>query len=121
MNRDAGLSRLANELPLRGAPTSIRDDEPLVEYGTDASAVRELIAADASLGAPLDARLPYTGAQVVYAVRAEMARTVDDVLARRTRAVVLDAGAAQAAAPRVAALMSAELGRAVRPLDEPAR
>ena len=108
-------------LPLHGAPTSMRDDEPLVEYGTDASAVRELIAADASLAAPLDARLPYTGAQVVYAVRAEMARTVDDVLARRTRAVVLDAGAAQAAAPRVAALMSAELGRAVPPLGEPAR
>jgi len=116
----ASPSRTAS-LPLRGASANAPDDESLAEYGTDASAVRQLIAADASLAARLDARLPYTGAQVVYAVRAEMARTVDDVLARRTRALVLDAGAAHAAAPRVAALMAAELGRPVRPLDEPTR
>ena len=40
-----------------------------------------------------------------------MARTVDDVLARRTRSLILDARAAVEAAPRVAALMAGELGR----------
>jgi len=52
-----------------------------------------------------------TAAEVVRAVREEMARTVEDVLARRTRALFLDARAAIEMAPRVAALMAQELGR----------
>jgi glycerol-3-phosphate dehydrogenase len=55
--------------------------------------------------------LPITGAQVLWAVRAEMARTLDDVLARRTRALFLNARAALAMAPAVAQLMARELGR----------
>ena len=54
--------------------------------------------------------LAYSKAEVVYAVRAEMARTVDDVLSRRTRARLLARDASAAAAPEVAALMAAELG-----------
>jgi glycerol-3-phosphate dehydrogenase len=67
--------------------------------------------ADPLLAARLDPRLPYTGAEVVHAARAEMARTVDDVLARRTRALFLDVAAARASAPAVVALLAAELGR----------
>ena len=63
-----------------------------------------------SLAAPLHAALPYTGAEVVWAVRNEMARTVEDVLARRTRALFLNARAAEAMAPEVARLMGQELG-----------
>jgi glycerol-3-phosphate dehydrogenase len=48
---------------------------------------------------------------VVWAVRHEMARTVEDVLARRTRALFLNAKAAMRMAPRVAGLMAHELGR----------
>jgi glycerol-3-phosphate dehydrogenase len=59
----------------------------------------------------LDAALPYTIADVTRAVRTEMARTVEDVLARRTRALFLNARAAVAMAPRVAAIVAAELGR----------
>jgi glycerol-3-phosphate dehydrogenase len=59
----------------------------------------------------LDPRLPYCAAQVVWAVRREMARTVEDVLARRLRALFLDAEAALAAAPRVAELLASELSR----------
>ena len=44
-------------------------------------------------------------------MREEMARTVDDVLSRRTRSLILDARAAVEAAPRVAELMASELGR----------
>ena len=79
--------------------------------GSDASAIRRAIEADPSLGQRLDPRLPYTRAEVVLAVRDEMARTVEDVLARRTRALVLDVAAARACASTVAALMAAELGR----------
>ena len=49
--------------------------------------------------AQLDAALPYVEAEVVWAVREEMARTVEDVLARRTRALLLDARASLRAAP----------------------
>jgi glycerol-3-phosphate dehydrogenase len=117
--RSAGLRALpvrTASLPLHGAQPAAPDDSPLHEYGTDAADVQRLVTADASLGARLDPRLPYTGAQVVYAVRTEMARTVEDVLARRTRALFLDADAARAAAARVATLMEAELGRPVTPL-----
>jgi glycerol-3-phosphate dehydrogenase len=79
--------------------------------GTYAAELLTLIAGDATLGERLDPRLPYTGAHVVYAARAEMACTIEDVLARRTRALFLDVDAARASAPRVAALMVTELGR----------
>ena len=67
--------------------------------------------AEPALAEPLDAALPYTGAEVVWAARHEMARTVEDVLARRTRALFLNARAAMRMAPRVAGLMAHELGR----------
>ena len=63
------------------------------------------------MGEPLHSRLPIVAAQVVWAVREEMARTVEDVLARRTRALFLDARAAIAMAPAVAKLMARELNR----------
>ncbi len=56
-------------------------------------------------------RLPYTEAEVIWAVRNEMARTVEDILARRTRSLLLDAAASIEAAPTVARLMSVELHR----------
>ena len=55
--------------------------------------------------------LPYVGAEVVWATRHEMARTVEDVLARRTRALFLNARAAMAMAPLVADLMARGLNR----------
>jgi len=84
---------------------------PLSFYGTDAVAIRELITKDATLGQPLDAELPYVAAEVVWAVREELARSVEDVLARRTRALFLNARAALRMAPRVAAILAQELGR----------
>lgn len=82
---------------------------PLAVYGADAIAIQELMRADASLAEPLHPALPYCGAEVLWATRCEMARTVEDVLARRTRALFLNARAATAMAPRVAALMAQEL------------
>lgn len=82
---------------------------PLHIYGSDAAGVQSLMAKDASMAVPLHASLPYTAAEVVWAVRHEMARTVEDVLARRTRALFLNARAAFDVAPRVAELISREL------------
>ena len=61
------------------------------------------------LGLPLVKGEPYTGAEVVWAVRNEMARTVEDVLARRMRLLFLDARAAMQAAPLVAQIMATEM------------
>lgn len=79
-------------------------------YGTLAADVRALIAADPSLGEPLVDGLPYVRAEAVYAVRHEMARSLDDVLTRRTRARLFDRPATVAAAPQVAALLAGEFG-----------
>ena len=80
-------------------------------YGTDAAAIADLVRADPGLGEPLDAALPFTGAEVIWAARAEMARTLEDVLARRCRALFLNARAAMAMAPRAAMLLARELDR----------
>ncbi|MDE3063683.1 MAG: glycerol-3-phosphate dehydrogenase/oxidase [Acidobacteriota bacterium] len=79
-------------------------------YGADAQAIQSLARSDAELAKPLHPELPYIGAEVVWAARAEMARTVEDVLARRTRALFLNARAAMAMAEPVARLLATELG-----------
>jgi len=80
-------------------------------FGSDAPLIEHLAEGEEALAPPLDSELPYCGAEVVWAVRHEMARTVEDILARRTRALFLNAQAALRMAPRVARLMAAELKR----------
>jgi glycerol-3-phosphate dehydrogenase len=79
---------------------------PLDVYGSDAEQVRQLPGANQLL----HPRLPYTEAEVRWAVRYELARTVEDVLARRTRSLLLDAAASLEAAPKVAMILATELG-----------
>ncbi|GAA2094082.1 glycerol-3-phosphate dehydrogenase [Streptomyces albiaxialis] len=79
-------------------------------YGTEARFVHDLIAEDPSLAGPVVEGLPYTRAEVVYAARAELARSVDDVLSRRTRSRLFARDASAEAAPEVGALLGAELG-----------
>jgi glycerol-3-phosphate dehydrogenase len=80
-------------------------------YGSDALAIHDLLRVNPSLGEALDPALSYTRAEVVWAVRIEMARTVEDFLARRCRALFLNAAAAVRMAPEVARLMARELSR----------
>jgi glycerol-3-phosphate dehydrogenase len=79
-------------------------------YGADADAIRKL-AEDPKLAMQLHPELPYIAAEVVWAAREEMARSVEDVLARRIRALFLNARAAVAMAEPVARLLAQELGR----------
>lgn len=83
------------------------DAEGATIYGSDEAAIRALPGADV----PLHPNLPYSEAEVRWAVRHEQARTVEDVLARRVRALLLDASASIVVASRVAAIMAEELGR----------
>jgi glycerol-3-phosphate dehydrogenase len=78
-------------------------------YGTDEKEIRTLMETNAAWGAPLHAQENIYGAQVIWAVRNEMARTVEDVLARRTRILFIDAQAALDLAPEVANIMREEL------------
>jgi glycerol-3-phosphate dehydrogenase len=79
-------------------------------YGTDEEKIKQLISQDASLAETLITGHEYMMAEVVWSVRNEMARTVEDVLARRLRLLFLNARAAIVAAPRVAEILSKELG-----------
>lgn len=75
------------------------------------SNTQNLSVQNANLDALLHPRLPFRRREVVWAARYEMARTVEDVLARRTRALFLDARAAIEASPAVADLLASELHR----------
>jgi glycerol-3-phosphate dehydrogenase len=85
--------------------------EPLQVYGSDAAALEALCSERPEWAKPLHPSLPYLAGEVVWAARHEAARCVHDVLARRTRALFLDARASSEAAATVAALLAAELGR----------
>ena len=95
---------VTEQLRLHGWADDAPDDHWQV-YGADAKSIQALDSAHKVL----DARLPYVEAEVRWAVRFEQARTVEDVLARRTRALLLNARASMAAAPRVAQIMAEEL------------
>ena len=101
---------VTQHLNIHGFHGSAQQFGPLAVYGSDAYDIRKLIEADPHLGEPLHAKLPSVKAEVVWAARNEMARTVEDVLARRTRALFLNAHAALEMAPTVAELMAVELG-----------
>lgn len=91
-----------------GAPGKTADH--LSVYGTDAQGIKELIRENPTLGQKFDENLPYLKAEIIWAVRNEMARKVEDILARRLRILFLNAKAAIDMAPEVAALMAKELG-----------
>jgi glycerol-3-phosphate dehydrogenase len=86
-------------------------DGHLDHYGSDLPELIALTRSDPELACPVHSALPYLAAEVVWAARHEAARTVEDVLARRTRALVLDARTSVEIAPRVATLLARELGR----------
>ena len=85
--------------------------DPMRLYGTDLEGVEALAKEEPGLAAPLHPALPYPRSAVVWAARHEMARTLEDVLARRTRSLLLDARASAEAAPEAAQLLARELGR----------
>lgn len=113
---------VTEHLPLHGCTG--RDDPALPAaghmqmYGADAAEVEAFLDEDPARRALLHPRLPYFAGQIVWAARYEMARTLEDALARRTRSLLLDARASIDAAPQAAALMAAELGRDQQWIDQ---
>jgi glycerol-3-phosphate dehydrogenase len=100
-----------SELKIHGYLESTDQNDDLAVYGSDAVGLKELMKNDAKFAERLHDSLPIVAAQVLWAAREEMARTVEDVLARRTRALFLNSAAAIAMAPRVAEIMANALAR----------
>jgi glycerol-3-phosphate dehydrogenase len=112
--RVAGLPRRlcqTKTVSIHGYKDAVEWTDPFFVYGSDAIAVKNLSRENPNWKGILDPKLPYIAAEVVWATRCEMARTIEDVLARRTRALFLDARAAIRMAPTVARLMAEELGK----------
>jgi glycerol-3-phosphate dehydrogenase len=101
---------VTQHLKIHGVHADAKQLGDLAVYGSDAAEIRKIVRSEPKLGRRLHPALPYVQAEVIWAVRHEMARTIEDVLARRTRVLFLNARAALEMAPTVAELMAVELG-----------
>ncbi|TYP93344.1 glycerol-3-phosphate dehydrogenase [Fodinibius salinus] len=99
------------ELHLHGWTFNNEPADSFQQYGSESSALKEIAENTDNGREPLHPNLPYTPAEVIWAARNEMARTVEDVLARRTRALLLDARASIEIAEAVASLLANELNK----------
>jgi len=108
----AGLEQkkcVTENMPIHGYVKKTNYNDHMYIYGSDRMKLLELISKDPKLGKKLHKDLPFTKGEVLWAVRYEMARTVEDVLARRVRALFLDARVSIAMAEDVAKIMAKEL------------
>lgn len=106
-------SSVTESLLLHGFINDQNNDIGLSVYGSDAAAINQLINNQPDLKELIHPDLPYIKATVVWAVRQEMAMTIEDVLARRTRSLILNAKAAIEAASSVAELMAKEMNQSI--------
>lgn len=97
-------------LRIHGWSEALDESDPFAVYGSDARAVEDLVMSAPEYEERIHVDLPYRKGEVLWHVRNEFARTVEDVLARRTRALLLNARASMEAAPVVAALLAEERG-----------
>ncbi len=117
VNKAIAIGKLPNfsckteTLQIHGSKESLHNTRHLNIYGNDQDNIQKLIAETPQLGEKLHSRLPYKKAEIIWGIRNEMARTVDDILARRVRALFLDAKAAIEVAPIVASMLAKELGK----------
>ena len=95
-------------LHIHGYAENINWNDPLYFYGSDAALIKSQMNGNAHEWLSEELKIHET--QVTWAVKNEMARTVEDVLSRRTRALLLNAKESRRIAPRVAAIMAKVLG-----------
>ncbi len=117
----SGLKRVpckTEQLLVHGGSNRENANSRFEIYGSDSAHIKNLCDQDPSLLERLHPRLPYLNAEVIWGCRHEMAITVEDILARRTRAILLDAKASLEAAPNVARLMAKELNQDENWIDQ---
>ncbi|MCB0451075.1 MAG: glycerol-3-phosphate dehydrogenase/oxidase [Confluentibacter sp.] len=117
LNRAIDLGKLpqasckTKSLLIHGNNGKLDDTNHLYIYGTDKKFIEQLILDSPELSEKLHPRLEFVKAEVVWAIRNEMARTIEDVLARRVRVLFLDSKAAIEISPLVATLLAKELNK----------
>ncbi len=104
-----GRPCVTTELNVHGFHRHSDQFEALKDYGSDALEIKKLAEANPDLAKPLCSDPDIIGSEVVWAVRYEMARTVEDFLSRRRRLLLLDAKKSIKIAPEVARLMAGEM------------
>jgi len=104
-------SSMTAELPIHGSRLNPDMSNHFYVYGTDIELIKALSQENADWAGKVHPYDEYTKGEVVWSVRNEMARTVEDVLARRNRILFLNAQLAVEMAPEVARLMAAEMGK----------
>jgi len=109
---------VTRDLPIHGYHENSAQFGDLSCHGADAPELEKLIRENPSFATPLHPSLPNRLGEVAWAARFEMAQTLEDVLARRTRSLLLNARAGIEAAPAAASLLAAELGHDTRWADE---
>lgn len=108
----AGLPEVecrTSALPIHGYDPEVNFNAPLYYYGSDAKEIRTLAEKDELLAEKIHPSFPFIKAEITWAVRKEMCIRLEDFLARRSRALLLDAHAAVEAAPMVAKAMAKEM------------
>lgn len=103
-------SKSATQKIYSAIPTSDRSNHMYI-YGSDQEAIHALAQENPIWNEKLVEHLEFKKAEVVWAVRNELAQTIEDVLSRRVRILFLDARAAISAAPEVARILALELGK----------
>lgn len=117
LNKVIFLGKLPNEscktknIKIHGTIESVDKEHHQYIYGSDKESIQNLIKKFPELGETLHPRLPYTKAEIIWAIRYEMARTVEDILARRVRTLFLDAKATIEIIPVVAKMLAKELDK----------
>lgn len=105
------LRASTEKLKLHAAIDPQKSQLSFPEYGKDSHLLDRMIEKNPSLSQYIHPDLPYKKVQILWAIQKEMARTIDDVLARRTRALFLDAKAAIAVAPLIANMLANEFDK----------
>jgi glycerol-3-phosphate dehydrogenase len=98
------------KLKLHGYMDVVDRDDPLLPYGSDKEIIQKIAKEKSSYAKKIHPKLPYIMAEVIFALRHEMAFRLEDVFCRRTRALFLDSKSTLEAAPEVAKVLAAELG-----------
>ena len=103
---------ITKHLPIHGFRMDIDPyTDPMAPYGLNKEDILAISEEEENMAGFISGKLSILKSQVAWAVRKEMARTVEDVLARRTRALFLDARESIRIAPETAVIMAKELNR----------
>jgi len=105
------INTKTKHLKIHGYKKDTDINDPMYFYGTDKRSIMKIVSEDSSMNQMISKKLNIIKAQVIWSVRNEMSINVEDFLARRVRAQLLDARESVRIAPAVAKIMAEEMGK----------